>query len=156
MAELTIHSHLNGFELIEHLFEVGATTIGGTGRFEHSPCFVGLEAMAQVAALHVRYLLDFKRHAFLLKVAWCDLPAVAHLQGRFDLQADLLSQSSNAFAYGVKARGVDRERACLAAELLIGTQPYDDQFQKEYLQEHYHRRFNRLYTQQPQTSNHKP
>lgn len=144
MAELTLHSRLKGFQLIEHLFEVRETTIGGICRFESAPPFLGIEAMAQLAALHVRHLIHFKRHAFLLKVIGCDWPVVAHLQGRFDFKAELFSQSSNAFSYGVKARWPHQEKENLKAELLIGTQPYDDQFQKEFLKDHYQNRFNRL------------
>lgn len=142
METLTIHSGLKGFQLLESLSEVTPTAIWGSIRFDRAPMYLFLEAMAQLAALHVRYMMDFDRHAFLLKVIHCELLESQYLEGQFYLQAELSSQSSNAFSYTGKAKCPEFEG--LAAELLIGTQAYDDQFQKEHLKAHYQKRFNQL------------
>ena len=142
MTIWTIHSQLKGFKLLDRLSKVTPSGVDAICRLERVPTYLVLEAMGQLAALHVRHLVDFRRHAFLLKVARFELPAFELAAGRFHLTAELLNQSSNAFAYRVKARRGGHED--LTAALLIGTQAYDEQFQKVRLQPHYRNRFNRM------------
>jgi hypothetical protein len=110
--------------------------------FAQWPVYAGLEAMAQLAALHVRYSLAFERHAFLLKVDRCDLPPLETLDGSFRLTAERLGQSSRSFAYGVTALGPDD--LALQAQLLIGTLDYNGWFKKERLKQHYRNLFKAL------------
>ena len=106
------------------------------------PVYGALESLAQLAALHARHLLDFARHAFLLKVNCGRWPVQGDLTGRFKLSADLASQSSNAFAYRTKAQGpVD---TVLIADLYIGTIQYDGEFQEDILKTHYCKVFRKL------------
>jgi hypothetical protein len=95
--------------------------------------------MAQLAALHVRYSLDFKRHVFLLKIDRYDLPPLETLNGDFSLIAERISQSSQSFAYGVIAQGPDD--LTMQAQLLIGTLDYDERFNKDRLKQHYRKIF---------------
>jgi hypothetical protein len=142
MATLRIHSRLRHFNLLTRILRVSMAEISGTADFEGMPPYCALEAMAQLAALHVRHCADFRCHAFLLKVGRYQWPTMEVLQGRYRLTAECVSQGSHAFAYRVKALGL--ECAGLEAELLIGTQSYDDGFREEILQAHYRDLFNRL------------
>lgn len=123
--------------MVDRITCLDARRIGGCKRFCSTPRYAGLEAMAQLAALHARYVMDFRRHAFLLKIRMCRLPAAGLLNDRFRLEADLLGQSSRAFTYHIEGRGPDECR--LQAELLIGTRPYDSLFQQAVLEPHYQR-----------------
>jgi hypothetical protein len=125
------------FRLIKRISKVSPKGIHGEVEFNRTPLFAGLEAMAQFAALHVRQLLQFERHAFLLKVHHCRMPVLDHLDGCFEMAADLCSRSSNAFHYKIVAHGphgID-----FKSELLIGTQDYDDHFPEDILKAHYQR-----------------
>jgi hypothetical protein len=142
MVCMTIHSRLKHFKLVDRITQVSAEGILGEADFDGMPAFGGLEAMAQLAALHVRHNFDFERHAFLLKVNHGRWPARDDLQGHFHLSADLYSQSSNAFAYHVKAQGPGEGDLC--ADLLIGTKPYDGEFKEYMLKAYYRRIFRKL------------
>ena len=107
-----------------------------------APSFVGLEIMAQAAALHVRQMTDFTRHAFLLSVQNCTLPPDAVLEGRYRVKAVMGHQSSDAFSYHVIASGPDGARC--ECELLIGTCAYDDRFPELELSTHYRQIWVRL------------
>lgn len=154
MPRLTICSHLRDFQILECLRNVAPASIEATARFDGAPRFLGLEAMAQLAAFHARHRMHFKRHAFLLKVTHCQWPRVDRLEGRFDITAKLQNQGSNGFAYGIESRGPRRER--LAAQLLIGAMDYDDRFGEAQLQTFYQHRFERLRRSQPATRHPKP
>lgn len=142
MATLTIKSQLSGFKLVDRITTVLPKAIEGASRFDQAPAYAGLEAMAQLAALHVRSINQFNRHAFLLKATRCRLPRQSHLDGSFMLTARIHSQSSDTYAYEAEAQGPEGE--IMSADLLVGTKAFDDQFRKEILQTHYRDLFNLL------------
>ena len=135
MEALKIHSQMAHFRLIRRIDKVSTKGICGEAKFERAPLYAGLEAMAQLAALHVRQRIQFERHAFLLRVQGCQMPATDLLDGHFRIVADLRSQSSNAFGYDAAAlgpHGID-----FKSTLLIGTRDYDAHFSKNILKAHY-------------------
>ena len=69
-------------------------------RFGSAPMWQGLEAAAQAAALHQRFLGGFSCHAFLLSVDGCRFPTDA-LNGLMVFRAVLLGQSLRAATYRV-------------------------------------------------------
>ena len=99
-----------------------------------------LEAMAQCAAYHVRYLTDFTRQAFLMKVTRYPFPA-SPVKGTVSMTATLTGSASDARAYTVTAE-LDGEP--LTASLLIGTTPFDDRFNAERLAPYYQEIFSCL------------
>ncbi|WMW66607.1 hypothetical protein [Nitratidesulfovibrio liaohensis] len=111
---------------------------GATARrvFTAAPPWQGLEAMAQLAALHARWTADFNLHAFLLTVEECTWPTAADLHGTLYIGADLLAQSDRAATYATviaplpPSSGPDTAPAppCMAATLTIGHTPYDTRF----------------------------
>jgi hypothetical protein len=142
MARLIINSHMSSFQLIHRVTGVSNRRIQAVAAFALWPAYTGLEVMAQLAALHVRHSLAFERHAFLLKVDRCDLPEPETLDGEVFLAADRISQSSQTFAYRVDAQGP--EDVTMQAQLLIGTQDYDERFRKERLKQRYRTLFKAL------------
>jgi hypothetical protein len=135
MAVIRIHSRLRHFNLLTRLTRVSMAGMDAIADFYGASTYCGLEAMAQLAALHVRHSTHFQCHAFLLKVHHCRWLPPGALQGRYRLTAERHSQCSNAFDYRVKALGPAGVR--LDADLLIGTRPYDDEFREDILQAHY-------------------
>jgi len=142
MATLTIHSRLKHFKLVARITHVSASVICAEAGLDGMPMYAGLETMAQLAALHVRYCLEFQRHAFLLKVNQGFWPAKDCLAGCYGLTAERYSQSSKAFAYQVKAQGPTG--AMSTADLLIGTVAYDNEFQEDILTAYYREVFGKL------------
>jgi hypothetical protein len=135
MEALNIPSRMARFCLIGRLSAVSPKEICAVVHFDGAPAYTGLEAMAQVAALHVRRILDFERHAFLLRVYDWQLPFAHCLTGEFRIRAGLRSHSSSAFRYEVAALGADR--LDLNSSLLIGTRDYGDRFSEDILKVHY-------------------
>lgn len=139
MATLTITSGLRNFRLVQCIRQVAPDHICGMSRFVRAPCFAGLEAMAQLGALDVRRRIDFQGHAFLLKIIRCRWPSAEWLEGRFELRADLGSQSRRAYLYRTEARGP--QGIILNAELMFGSMDYDQTFSKVNLYHHYRKMF---------------
>jgi hypothetical protein len=139
MATIEICSGLDAFRLIACITGITPEAISGQTNAGKRSAFTGLEAMAQLAALHVRYCLQFQRHAFLLKVHRCRMPNLQVLEGRFCLSARLHSKSSNAFAYDVAADGPNDVQ--FTGRIIIGSQSYDDHFQKSVLSVYYQNLF---------------
>lgn len=142
MAILTIAGRLPHFQLIAGITFVARHRIRGVAELEQAPVYAGLEAMAQLAALHVRHSMAFERHAFLLKIDRCDLPAGDTLDDALYLTADLVGHSSQAFAYRVASE--ESKGPPLQAELLIGTRAYDRQFKRDLLEARYRELFDTL------------
>jgi len=146
MTTMEICSGLQHFRLLRRITSFSKEQIQAQVDFEDWPGFTGLEAMAQLAAMHARQCLRFEVHAFLLKVTRCRLPLRNVLDGRFLLTANLRSRSSQAFGYEVAAQGPHDEG--LISALIIGTQPYDDGFQKDILKPHYQAVWTKLFCPQ--------
>ena len=142
MEAIRIHSRLCHFRLLTRITRVSAEGVGAIADLHRKPVFCGLEAMAQLAALHVRHSIRFRSHAFLLKVNRGQWPVQDVLQGCYRLSAQRCGQSSHGFAYRVSGRGPEGGR--LDADLLIGTRPYDRQFRQDILEAHYRNLFDRL------------
>jgi hypothetical protein len=142
MAALTITSRMSRFQLITGITLVARHRIQAVAALEQAPVYAGLEVMAQLAALHVRHSMAFERHAFLLKIERCDLPAGDTLDGALYLTADGVGQSSRTFAYRVATE--ESKGPPLQADLLIGTRTYDRQFKRDLLKTRYRELFDTL------------
>ena len=142
MAAVKMISRLRHFSLLTRITRVSAESMCAMADLDGKPAFCVLEAMAQLAALHVRQDIEFRRHAFLLKVNRGQWPHEDVLRGSYRLIAERHGKSSHGFAYRTCALGPGDE--ALDADLLIGTRPYDRQFREEILEAHYRDIFNRL------------
>ncbi len=110
--------------------------------FQHERPFAGIESLARLAAFHVRYRLDFQRHAFLLKVVELNRLPRATLNGRFRLHAHRTGNSRDAWRYAVKATGAKEE--WFGGRLLIGVRDYDEEFREDDLRLFFQKRFETL------------
>lgn len=141
-------------------------------RFESAPMWQGLEAAAQAAALHQRFLAGFSCHAFLLSVDECRFPTDA-LNGLTKFRAVLLGQSLRAATYRVDVcpacslplsetgSAAKTEKGLFEMEcgkgavpawsvsLGIGLAPYDDTFRRDMLEPRYRRLFQWLVQNAP-------
>ena len=140
--ELTVNTSLDGFVLIDEITETGTESINGNKKFSNSPSYLGIESLAQLGAYHVRFLTCFERHAFLLKITHCRMPAEQVLDGRYLLCGTLMNRSDSAFVYTLEAK--KEGESLIYGEFLFGTLDYNDNFKKEILQNHYRKVFSCL------------
>jgi hypothetical protein len=106
--------------------------------------YLCIEALAQLGAMHVRYVNDFKKHAFLLKINRFGPSAVSTLSGTYILTGKCVSQSNRAFVYALAATGDSGE--CICGEFMFAVVDYDKNFKQEILTRHYRRLFSCLQT----------
>jgi len=135
MTKTSINTGLNGFILVDSIIQVEEQHISGLKTFANAPASLGLESLAQLGAFHVRYIMEFRRHAFLLKIGRCLMPARAELDGTYTLSGTLVNKSASAFSYTLQAK--KGGRVWIEGEFLFATVDYDKIFKKEILQEHY-------------------
>ncbi|HIW78019.1 MAG TPA: hypothetical protein H9874_02590 [Candidatus Bilophila faecipullorum] len=139
------------FVLLDAVSGADAEGLTAWRRFDAAPFWQGMEAAAQAAALHQRFLSGFSRHAFLLSVDECPLPE-GLLCDRVEIRAALLGGSLSAVAYRVDlmphgpafpggggAGAVPS--AALTLFLSIGLTPYDATFKRDALESRYRRLF---------------
>lgn len=144
MHSITINTGLDGFLLLDEITAIQPDTIQGIRRFKDHPVYLGIESLAQLGAMHVRYTMDFSCHAFLLKINQCRLPVEKRLSGTYLLTAVLENRSSRSFSYHVAAR--NETAVYLDGSFLFAAMDYDASFQKERLQTHYRKIFSCLHS----------
>lgn len=135
---ITIHSNLSGFVMVDTITNIGPNHISGTKHFDCAPIYLGLESLAQLGAYHIRYLTDFSRHAFLLKITGCAIPRHPCLSGEFHLHGALVNKSQSAFSYRLQAQ---ENSVHIEGSFLFAAADYDRNFKKDVLQNHYRKVF---------------
>jgi hypothetical protein len=139
MDKITIYTDLDGFVLVDEIIDFGTETIKGTKHFSDAPIYLGIESLAQLGALHIRFLTGFERHAFLLKINHFTMPEKPVLNHRYFLEGRRIHRSGRAFSYLLQARKGSSIR--FYGEFLFATVGYDRSFNKEILQNHYKKVF---------------
>jgi hypothetical protein len=134
-----INTGLPGFLLLDAVMEVEDKSILGVRRFSHAPPWLGVEALIQIGAFHVRFLSCFERHVFLLKINRCLMPRQPALEGEYRLEGRLLSRSSNAFSCELTA--IKEGLLELSGNFLYAAVDYDERFQEERLRDRYLKAF---------------
>jgi len=129
---------------MDAILSIDPESIRGRHIFQNDPIYLCIEALAQLGALHVRYIHDFQNHAFLLKINHFQPPAVHMLCGTYMLTGKRVSQTHRAFVYALTATGDSGE--CFSGEFIFAVADYDKNFKQEILTRHYRQRFSCLKT----------
>ncbi len=135
MERIDINTQMDGFHLLTSVTDLDQGMIGGTAAFVDQPAFVVMESLAQLGALHVRWLCGFSKHAFLLKVERFSLPSERRISGLLALSGWLVVRSQSAFSYDLTASGA--WEGPLRGRFLFSVKEYDDTFEKEVLTTRY-------------------
>ena len=139
---VSVGSGLTGFRLIDRIDRVDQEGIRGCCTLTGGPAFTLIEALAQLGAIHVRWLTGFTRHAFLLKIGRCTVPEGIPPAGACLLTGVKTAGSATTFAYRLRA---EQGRALLMeGEFLFSTIDYDGRFSRETLSRHYRMLFSCL------------
>jgi len=133
--DIKITSELPDFLLLDAITHTGEKTIAGVRQFSAVPSWLGIEALAQLGAFHVRALMGFKKHAFLLKINHFAFPLSETLQGRYVLQGSLVGRSSGAFVYELQA--IQGQKVEFSGNFLYAAVDYDDTLRELQLHDHY-------------------
>jgi len=144
MERITVNTEREGFLLLDSILPPDREGIRGTKSFINAPVFEWMEALAQLGALHQRYVTDFERHAFLLKISSFTPPKEPVLNGTYNLSGVILSRSSLACSYKLIAENSPASR--FEGEFIISSVEYGDKFRKDVLQKHYRKVFQCLRT----------
>ncbi len=139
---LVIHSLQTGFVLLDRILEVDTGFILGEKTFHGDPAYLGIEALAQLGAYHVRFLNDFGKHAFLLKIQFCTLPEDSAVEGSYRLHGEIQAVSAHSYRHRLEARR--EETAAWGGVFFFSTVDYNDRFKKDLLQTHYRKTFSCL------------
>ncbi|MEN6466398.1 MAG: hypothetical protein ABFD62_14595 [Syntrophaceae bacterium] len=144
MRQITIHSGMRGFVMLDRIHDISPRGITAGLRLAKAPLFAGIEALAQAGALHTRFINNFSRHAFLLKVRSCTLPTAPRLDGDFLIRGALTGQSASSCSYNL---ALEKDgRAVVEGGFLIATVEYDSRFKMDVLETRYRKVFSCLQT----------
>ncbi len=139
MERLIIKSNLERFILLDSVDFLNKDKISGTKYFtENIPLFCMTESMAQLGAMHLRYLLDFQHHVFFAKAKHLKFHTKNIIKGNYHFELKPEGHSDRAFAFYLTSRTPD---GILAAEgvFLFSKLSYDSNFQRKRLKNHYER-----------------
>lgn len=135
MREIRLHSGLENYILVKGITRADGEGIAGFTVFDQAPLSLGMEALAQLAALHLRWRMDFTRHAFLMTIRGCRVESTAPLTGQLELEGICVGRTKAAAAYRLQA--LRDGGAVIAGSFLIATLAYGAEFQEIRLKEHY-------------------
>lgn len=144
---INVNTGLKGFVFPDTILEIDKSRVRASIVFKCQdapvPWFLGIEALAQTAAMHVRYLCGFKRHAFLLKIGEFHEAEQPVSGVEYEIQGVLGAGTDSAFSHGL-TMGTKTGRSIITATLVIAVKPYDDLFRRTSLEAHYRARFKRM------------
>lgn len=135
LQKITVNTGRDRFILLDKIVQAEPHLIQGMKTFNREPAYLGIETLAQLGAFHVRYITDFQRHAFVLKINQCRMPSQTDLIGTYHLSGVLVSRSEFAFSYELQARS--KGQIQIEGVFLFATVDYDRHFRQENLQRHY-------------------
>lgn len=137
MERLIINTGLKSFVMPDKINQINDNSIEALKSFDESNCNLAtkIESLAQICAMHTRFITDFKRHAFLLKITEFTDSSNDPAFGDYMISGKIQSAVKTAFSYSVSARLHNKEK--FWAELIIATTDYGETFQKQPLSEHY-------------------
>lgn len=142
MEKITINTGRSDFLLIDRILHSDHQSIIGVKTFSNDPDYLGIESLAQLCAMHVRHRVDFRKHAFLLKINHYENKPKRLLNGKYDLRATRIAGSEHAYSY--RSEIVRNKVTECEGEFLIATKAYDETFKEETLMSHYKKVFSCL------------
>lgn len=140
--KISINTGLSGFSLLSGITEFSGEGICAYADLQDAPSYLGVEALAQAGAYHVRFLCGFERQAVLLVIRGCRLPAIETLSGLCELTGRLQSRSASAFAYGMSAALGGSK--VLEGEFVFSAVPFDADFREDILRNYYEKKWTDL------------
>lgn len=139
LSPMNIATGLRGFSLLSRITEASRETVAGYADLENAPPYLGIEALAQAGAYHVRFLCGFEKQAVVLLVKSCRLPGEASLSGRCELRGTLRSRSASVFAYDLSANM--NGGTVLSGELVFTAVAYNSELREDRLKEYYRKKW---------------
>ncbi len=139
---MIINTGLHHFFLLEGITRVDEKHIQGFSSPSSRQVYLRIESMAQLGAMHVRFITDFNKHAFLLGVSNLQLSETFQGNEQCSMTGILNSRSTDSFSYKLTAEIAGCQS--ISGTFLFATIPYDDSFRKDTLQHHYKKIFSCL------------
>lgn len=142
MTRYNINTGLENFRLIDRITEFNDEEIHGSITFNDAPPFLCIESLAQLGAMHARQLVEFEKHAALLKIDNFKIIDNSRINGKCLIHATVAGKSGRAISYSVKATMNNKTMA--QGSITIALIDYDDNFKNESLMNHYRELFSCL------------
>lgn len=128
--------------LLDRIIDNQLSKIEAIKVFHDDPAYLGIESCAQLGAYHARFLLNFCRHVFFMKLKSCNIPFTENLSGKYHITGNLLAKSSDVYSYSIKMH--KSNLLCQEGVFIFAVSDYNDHFQKDYLKEYYQSVFSKL------------
>ena len=130
-----INTNLDTFIFINKIISIDNTNIIGTAENKTSDLLVLLETMAQFGAMHVRYLINFEKHAFLIKIKDLFISDII-FKGKVQVNGKCVAKSDISFKYYLTVQTIDNKQIA-SGYYLFSTQKYGSEFKSEKIKKHY-------------------
>jgi hypothetical protein len=140
---ITVHTGLDQFLMIDRITDVNSSCILAEKNIQKTEerIFTGIETLAQTGALHVRYLLSFSKHAFLLSIKSYEGPAEL-ASGLYTISGLCENRSRDAFEYSINAESMNG--STFKGRFLFAVSDYGRDFKQTHLEDHYRNIFSCL------------
>lgn len=146
MEPLKINTGLESFIMPDKIIGISENTIEAVKSFGADNLILSLkiETLAQVCALHTRYITEFKSHAFLLKINSFTETSIEKIYGDYEFTGKLIGAGKSAFSYSITSG--HNNNKLFKADLIIAVTDYSDIFKQQQLSTHYRSIFSCLTT----------
>jgi hypothetical protein len=142
MLKINVNTGLEKYILIDNIIKINDIEIHGSVAFNSAPPYTGIESLAQLGAMHVRWLHDFTKHAALLKINNIDIKDCGQLNGNYSITGILTAKSGRAFTYSLQS-SINGDIK-IEGSIIFALIDYDLKFKKEILETHYKKLFSCL------------
>ncbi len=132
---IKINSDLKQFVMLDNIYSIEKSGIAGTFILKSEEPFIIIESLAQIGAMHVRWLHNFENHAALLKINSLKFIDENISTGKYILNGELTGKSNRAFSYRMQA--IHQDNTAVHGDLLFTLIEYDSVFNKDIIKNHY-------------------
>ncbi len=135
MNSVIVNTGLDHFCPLHCITHITGEYISGKIIFVNSESFIALEAMAQISAYHTRFLNDFNRHSFLLKVKKCSGPFNEILNGEYVVDSKITARTEMASTHNVTIHSSNK--VLFKSEIMTAFTDYSADFPEEKFKKYY-------------------
>ncbi len=135
MEMVKINTDLKQFIILDNIYSIEKSGIAGSFTLKKEESFLIMESLAQIGAMHVRWLHSFDSHAALLKINSMKFIDKNISTGKYILNGKLTGKSNRAFSY--KMQAIHSDNTAVHGDLLFTLIEYDSVFKKDIIKNHY-------------------
>ncbi|MEI7590866.1 MAG: hypothetical protein WCJ49_06110 [Deltaproteobacteria bacterium] len=143
MRRIVVDTKKDSFLILQSITNLTPTNIVGKCTLKDMSYFLALESCAQLGAFHIRYLEQFNRHAFLLKIKSFSVVMPQAVNQELVIVGDMTARSNDVFSYTITIK-CESISTIATGFFLFAVKEYDNELEKVNFRKYYEKAFSCL------------